>query len=207
MCRLALVGGFAGALISACGASGMRRSASPAVARASRLPADYLPLTVGPGRGYQPEARTGRVRAGQPVDGLTCRPAAGTRFGAHMEIFAHRHVVAIPAGIGVALPVTAVAGRISTGRCRYPVMTTDPSGVLAVQRTRRVTLGEVFDLWGQPLTRNDVAGFRGPLAVYVGTRRWHGDPRAIVLSRHERIVLELATRIPPHRAYVFPPGL
>ncbi len=185
----------------------MRLSARPAVARASRLPADYLPLTVGPGRAYQPGARTARVRAGQPVDGLTCGPAAGPRFGAHMEIFAHRHVVAIPAGIGVAPPLTAVAGRISTGRCRYPVMTADPSGVLAAQRGRRITLGEVFDLWGQPLTRNDVAGFRGPLTVYVGTRRRPGDPRAIVLSRHERIVLELATRIPPHRTYVFPPGL
>jgi hypothetical protein len=43
--------------------------------------------------------------------------------------------------------------------------------------------------------------------AYVDGRRWTADPRAILLVRHERIVLEIASRVPPHRVFLFPRGL
>jgi hypothetical protein len=192
-------------------ACGSVRPASTGTGTDRRLPADYLPLMVGSGRRYRPPATSARVRAAAPVGGLRCRRSAGPRFGAHLEIFVRQHVVAIPLGIGVTPPLTIVAARVRRGHCYYPIATTDPSGVLDVLSGARVTLGDVFDLWGQPLSGGVVAGFRAPagrsVIAYVGTRRWHGDPRSIPLGRHERVVLELLSRVPPHRAYVFPPGL
>jgi hypothetical protein len=41
----------------------------------------------------------------------------------------------------------------------------------------------------------------------VGGRPWRGDPNAIPLTRHAQIVLEIGPYIPPHRTYLFRPGL
>jgi hypothetical protein len=60
-------------------------------------------------------------------------------------------------------------------------------------------LGQLFDIWGQPLTTSNVAGFAGPTLFYVGTTLFSGDPRTIVLSNNEQITLEVGG------PYVFPP--
>jgi hypothetical protein len=153
-----------------------------------------------------------RVRAAAPIDGRHCSRRAGERFGAHLEVFAHQHVVAIPAGIGIAPPFALAAdARVLGGRCSYPATTTDPTGVIDVRKGARVTLGGLFDIWGQALGKRVVARFRAPagsmVLAYVDGRRWTADPRAILLVRHERIVLEIASRVPPHRVFLFPRGL
>jgi hypothetical protein len=199
--------GLAALVAGGCGSAGTPAPRHTTPARGAALPADYVPVGVGAGERYRPAPRPAAVSAGRPVDGMRCVAATGRRFGAHLEIFSHRHVVAIPTGLGARPPFTQAAGRIEHARCLYPASTFDPSGVLAITPGRPVTLGEVFDLWGQPLSRRAVATFRGPVLAYVGTRRWRGDPRAIRLARHTRVVLELASRLPPHRTYVFPPGL
>jgi hypothetical protein len=43
--------------------------------------------------------------------------------------------------------------------------------------------------------------------AYVGGERWRGDVRAIPLTRHAQIVLELGAYIPPHPRFLFPRGL
>jgi hypothetical protein len=195
-------------LAAACGAA--RSPSRPAPAR--KLPPDYLPLTLGAGPRYRPVPTSPRVRAGAPVDGLRCRRPFGKRFGAHLEVFAHQHVVAIPAGIGIASPRSrAIDASVLGGRCYYPATTTDPTGVIEVRRGARVTLGELFDIWGEPLGPMAVARFRAattaPVLAYVNGRRWSANPRAITLVRHELVVLEVASRVPPHRVYVFRRGL
>jgi len=195
-------------LIAACGAT-PHAARSPT---ATRLPPDYLPLTIGAGPRYRPAATSARVRAAAPIDGQSCSKRAGDRFGAHLEAFAHQHVVAIPAGIGVSPPLTLGSdARVLGGRCFYPATTTDPTGVIDVRRGARVTLGELFDIWGQALGRRVIARFRAPagsvVVAYVDGHRFTGDPRAILLVRHERIVLEVASRVPPHRVYLFPKGV
>lgn len=196
------------ALVAACGAA--PQPTRPLTSR--RLPPDYLPLTLGAGPRYRPAATSTRTRVGAPVDGLRCTRPFGKRFGAHLEVFAHRHVAAIPAGIGIASPlVGAIDASVLGGRCYYPATTTDPTGVIEVRRGARVTLGELFDVWGEPLGSRTVARFRaspGSLVIaYVNGRRWSANPRAIRLIRHELVVLEVASRVPPHRAYVFRRGL
>ncbi|HSO98754.1 MAG TPA: hypothetical protein VLP43_07365 [Solirubrobacteraceae bacterium] len=66
-------------------------------------------------------------------------------------------------------------------------------------------LGGLFALWGQPLGPRRLAGFDGPVAAYVGARRWQGDPAGIPLDPHAQIVLESGGYVPPHPRYLFPP--
>lgn len=202
--RVAMAGLIAAAmcLLAGCGTS------KPAAETPVKLPPDYVPIGVGRGPGYQPGPLSAQVRAGRPVDGLLCGQANPRRFGAHLEIFARNHVVAIPAGIGTRPPVRRENGRVTAGRCRYPLITADPTGVLEIAAGAKLTLGQLFDLWGQSLSRRRIGSFTAPEVVaYVGTQRWTGDPRAIPLSRHARVVLEIASHVLPHRVYLFPPGL
>jgi hypothetical protein len=97
------------------------------------------------------------------------------------------------------------------GRCSYPAKTVEPTGVIEVARTARLTLGQFFDLWGQPLSTTRLVGFRSRhgerLRAFVGGRPWSGDPRRIRLRRHAQIVLELGGFVPPHSSYLFRKGL
>jgi hypothetical protein len=198
----------AGLLLGGCGA--------PQLARP--LPADYVPVGVGPGADFRPRATTAAVRTGRPVDGVRCSAGPGPRYGAHLEIFVDDRVVAIPAGIGIEPPLRRdfAEERVLAGRCYYPAVTTDPTGTVELARGAPRTLGQLFAIWGQRLTRRRLGSFaitaRAPLVAYVGDQtvgvaRWPGNPAAIPLRRHTRIVLELRSRIPPHRTYAFPPGL
>jgi hypothetical protein len=200
---------LAATLLPGCGSS---RTSVVSRQPLRHLPADYVPMTVGPTAAYRPTPTTAAVRAGRPVDGLRCSRSPGPRFGAHLEIFAHQHVVAIPTGIGITPPVKLnPAARVQRGRCYYPVMSTDPTGVLEIRSGARLTLGSLFAVWGQPLSHHGAASFTLPrgqaVVAYVGTRRWTGDPRAIPLRHQTRVVLELQSHVPPHRTYDFPPGL
>jgi hypothetical protein len=93
------------------------------------------------------------------------------------------------------------------GGCAYPIVTREPTGVLEVAPGRERTLGDLFALWGQPLSRRRLAGFSGEVQAFVAAKRRRGDPRRIPLRRHAQIVLEVGGYIPPHRSYRFPPGL
>lgn len=121
-------------------------------------------------------------------------------------MFARRRVVAIPAGIGVAPPISRDGAYVRGGRCVYAARTREPTGLVEVDAP--VTLGELFAIWGQPLSPTRAAGFRAPdgqrVAAFVAGRRWHGDPRSVPLTRHAVVVLEVDGFVAPHRSYRFP---
>jgi hypothetical protein len=114
----------------------------------------------------------------------------------HLELFAGRKVVIVPAGIGV------------DSGCRYPLSTAGPDGVVTVSRGRALTLGDLFRVWGQPLGPRSLAGFtsRTPVRAYVAGRRVNGSVSAIRLTPHAEIVLELGGFVPPHPFFLFPGG-
>ena len=72
------------------------------------------------------------------------------------------------------------------------------------------TLGDLFEIWGQPLSARRLAGFRArrgdSLRAWVGGRPWRGDVSAIPLRRHAQIVVEIGGFVPPHASYRFPLG-
>jgi hypothetical protein len=78
--------------------------------------------------------------------------------------------------------------------------------VIEVARSARITVGDLFAVWGQPLSARRLAGFTGRVSAYVAGRRWHGDLRAIAVARHAQVVLEVGGYVPPHRFFVFGPG-
>jgi hypothetical protein len=164
--------------------------------------------SLGPTRAHRPPSLGNAAASGKPIAGLRCTRAARPRFGIHLELFAARRVVLVAPGIGIAPPRTRDGAYVRGGRCSYPLRTREPTGVIEVEGGARTkTLGDLFAVWGQPLSRRRMAGFRGGVSAYVGGRLRPGDPRTIPLTRHAQIVLEVDGYIPPHPRYHFPPGL
>jgi len=156
-----------------------------------------VPTPVGTGPRYRPPARS-------PAARLACRPAAPLNEGArvHVELFARRRVVVVPAAVGLERAHLRL-GRVVAARCRAPVWTLDPSGVVDYEGS--TTLGRLFRVWGQPLGPHRLASFRGAVSVYVrGTPR-RGNPRTLRLEPGAEIVLEVGGYVPPHRSFLFPP--
>jgi hypothetical protein len=167
------------------------------------------PVVTPIGRGPAFELGTGaRAHRGAPIAGLRCGRVAGGWRDAHVEVFARGRVLLLPPGIGVARPRQAAGAAIRRGRCSYPVRTTDPTGVVRYRPGRGLALGDLFAVWGQPLGRHRLCGFRSSAAVrvYVGGRRVAGAPATVPLRRHAEIVVEIGPYVPPHRAYVFAGG-
>jgi hypothetical protein len=173
----------------------------------SALPAGAPP--VGPGPRYRPPSLGSQARRAEPIAGMRCTQAgaAAPRFGAHLELFANRYVVTVPQGIGIAPPRSEDGAYVRGGRCEYPLRTREPTGVIELAAGTRATLGDLFAVWGQPLSRTRIAGFEGAVRAFVDGRPWRGDPRAIPLERHAQITLEVNGYVRPHADYRFPPGL
>jgi hypothetical protein len=165
---------------------------------------------IGTGSAYRPPPAGRLVAKGKPIGVARCTRAVRKRFGVHLEIFARRRDLVIPAGVGVAPPRVRDGAYIKNGSCWYPVRTLEPTGLIELDEGTRMTLGEFFAVWGQPLSTTRVVEFSAPsgqsVSAFVNGRRWRGDPSAIPLSRHAAIVLEVGGYFPPTRRYVFPPG-
>jgi hypothetical protein len=157
-------------------------------------PPPLYPWPIGAGARYHPAALTATVDRSRPVAGMTCGDE-GASFRVHLELFAGRRVVIVPAGIG-----------ISRRGCVYPVRTHAPTGVVEVMRGTRRTLGDLFAVWGRRLGRDGFLSFGGRVSAFVGGHRRSGDPRRIVLTPHEQIVLEVGGYVAPHATYLFPKG-
>ena len=100
---------------------------------------------------------------------------------------------------------------VRSGRCSYPVRTRQPTGVLEVTTGTRLTLGDLFAVWGRPLSRSRLVGYRARrgerIRAWVGGCPWTGSLGAIPLRRHAQIVLEGGGYVPPHATFRFPRGL
>ena len=149
------------------------------------------PWPIGPGPRYRPPAQQ---LDGRPVDVLRCSSRRSV-FQAHVEVFVNRRVVIIPSGIG------------RSAHCDYPIRTRSPIGVLDVARGQRMTIGDLFRLWGQPLARHRIASFHSkrPVRAYVAGRLVRGDAARVRLAPKAQIVIELGAYVPPHRSFLFPP--
>jgi hypothetical protein len=165
-----------------------------------------VPTPIGVSREYRLAPAGAAVREARPVGGLSCSRTSPLRFRAHVELFARKLVLLVPAGIGVAPPLRRHAAYVAGGRCLYPLRTREPTGVIEVASSRLLRLGDVFRVWGQPLSRHRIAGFRSAQSVlaFVNGRRFRGDPRAIPLRRHDEVVLEIGGYVAPHSSYLFP---
>jgi hypothetical protein len=183
--------GLALALAGCGSANPPRGNAVPAALAAQSRP-------IGAGAGFHP-------RASGPVLGA-CRPGLGHRTGVHVEVFAQDRVVLLAAGIGARPPLRHSEGRITGASCFGSLVTLEPTGVVLTRPGTRLTVGDLFRSWGQPLSAREILSFRGPVRTYVGGHPRPGPASSVPLTRHAEIVLEVGPYVPPHPSYHFPPG-
>ena len=162
-----------------------------------------VPTPIGTGPGYRLPAAPSSLARAEQVGRFRCDVGAGRRVRAHVELFANRRVLLLPAGIGMTPPLVREGALVARARCSYDVRTRAPTGIVEVVPGRGVTIGDLFRVWGQPLARDRIAGFRGCVRAYVAGSRWRGDVRAIPLRRYAQIVLEVGGYVPPHRFFLF----
>jgi hypothetical protein len=124
------------------------------------------------------------------IDGIACQFAEGQvqHYHAELYIYVNGRQVQVPEGIGI------------RQTCLYALHTHDASGLVHIESptARTYTLGNFFDIWGQPLSPTQLLGHPvdSTHALVVETFDAHGrptvvtgDPRKIVLTAHETIYL------------------
>lgn len=178
-------------IIAACACVGAAGAAAP------------IPTRIGAGLKYRLPAASPAVAHARPVGRFRCTSDEGARELAHVELFAGKLVLLLPAGIGMAPPLVRNGAYVTGARCSYEVRTSDPTGVVEFVPRVHPTIGDLFTLWGRSLSTHRIAGFRGAVAAWVGGKRWHGDVRAIPLRRHSEIVIEVGDYVPPHAFFLF----
>ncbi|MDR5739615.1 MULTISPECIES: hypothetical protein [unclassified Caballeronia] len=155
------------------------------------LAATPITLTYGGTVGslYWPDGSTSTGGKGSPVDGVICGSGMTETYHVHthLSIVYNGQARALPANIG--LP----------GSCNYELHTHDNTGIIHVETpyNKVFTLGQFFDIWGEPLTVTNVAGLSGDVVVYIrdngDIRRYMGDPRNIQLGSLREITLQVGT--------------
>jgi hypothetical protein len=138
-----------------------------------------------------PDGDTAAGGRGQPVDGLSCGPMDET-YHVHprLTIVHNGNLLIVPQDIGIP-------------SCAYSIHSHDRTGIIHVEAPkpdRRFTLGNYFDIWGQPLSPDNVAGIAGePVVVYIedggNLRRWMGDIRDIDLFTHRSITIQIGSAL------------
>jgi hypothetical protein len=136
----------------------------------------------------------------KPIDGIGCDVAEGATYHVHAHlaiVVGEKAVAGPPANTGIHIEHL----------CLYWLHTHDTSGIIHIEAPHRIspTLGNFFDIWGQPLSRQRVAdhvvGAGQALQVYVGPTLYSGNPRSIPLYEHTKVTLEIG---PP---FIDPPSV
>jgi hypothetical protein len=96
-----------------------------------------------------------------------------------------------PAGIGVS----------TLHLCSYWLHTSNDSGTIAIDARRHIvpTLGQFFDIWGQPLSLQHVWRYSasgGVTLAYVGAIPHTGDLRGIKLNNGTSVTIVVGVRYP-----------
>ena len=161
-----------------------------------------------------PAASAASKAMGQQVDGIECSSSEQTLFHihAHLTIFVDGARRQVPYGIGVpgAQTENTPAGPfVGSGSCFYWLHTHAADGIIHIESPvqRTYTLGDFFDIWAQPLSFAQVGDAKGPVVALYNGMRYEGNPRAIPLSAHAQIQLEVGRPLVAPDVITFPPGL
>lgn len=143
------------------------------------------------------DADTGSGGQGQAVDGIPCERGEQLAFHVHAHLFLLDDGVPQPISANVGIP-----GAPLLARCIYWLHTHDRTGAIHVEASgpRKFTLGQFFDIWGQPLSSTRVARIvvpPGQLTVFVDGHAYSGDPRQVELKAHTRVVIEIGKAVTP----------
>jgi hypothetical protein len=195
---VALQAGRSAALTGTTGTSASSTTTLPAVAiqpDPSTTPGpEGIPIPIGPELAGLATAGTGAT-----IDGLQCQTSEQTvsHEHTHVTIFVNGKAQAIPDGIGIPDPgaaQTADGPFVQTGTCFYWLHTHAKDGIIHIESPRaslHFTLGEFFDVWGQPLSTTQVGPAMGTVSAFLNGKPYPGNPRTIPLGDHSQIQLNV----------------
>ena len=160
-------------------------------------------------------ARPQLLANGQRIDGIACESATRVLFHihAHLTVFVDGLPQQVPAGIGIAPPLevdeTPVGAFVAGATCFMWLHTHSADGIIHTESPveRIYTLGNFFDIWGQPLSRQRVGPARGPVTAFFNGHIFQGNPREIPLLAHAQIQLDVGQPLVAPEHITFPPGL
>ena len=176
-----------------------------------KLGPELVPIPVAPPLGLP--ASTARVAKGEA--GIKCERNERLAFHVHVHLtaFVNGKPRRIPAGIGIWPTLQAQSGRVGQfavthGECLSWLATHFPDGIIHVEAPfkRSFTLGDFFDVWGQPLGSNVVGSAHGPVVAIVNGSVWTANPRLIPLSAHAQIQLEVGRPLVAPEKIKYPGG-
>jgi hypothetical protein len=141
---------------------------------------------------------------GEPVSGVGCIDEIDLHYHAHVSLFVEGERIALPPAIGIVDPVLE-NGFVESGTCFYWLHTHDATGLIHIEPPTDddLTLGQLFDVWGQTLSAHEVAGFEGTVSVFVDGERYEGDARDIVFTSRKHISLQVGRPLAPPPLYDF----
>ncbi|MDX3310603.1 hypothetical protein P1S61_16235 [Streptomyces sp. ME08-AFT2] len=161
-------------------------------------------------------ASTARQSTGDAVDGVVRSDSMEiTRhhIHAHLTIYVNGVQKTVPYGIGIVPPYSLQRGPdgatfVSGGKSFYFLHTHDETGIIHAESpsAQSYDLGDFFDVWKQPLTREQVGPAKGTVTIWVNGKKFSGNPRSIKLSEHEGIQLDIGKDMPYRAFTAWPPG-
>ncbi|MGH9079103.1 MAG: hypothetical protein ACRDYE_03290, partial [Acidimicrobiales bacterium] len=142
---------------------------------------------------------------GQTVDSIQCNSDEQVVYHVHthLAVYVEGALRPLPAGIGIVSPIaeqTTDGAFDAASRCYYWLHVHAQDGVIHIESPSQqsYTLGQFFDIWGQPLSTDQIGPVTGALTVFVNGEPYEGDPRAIPLGSHESIQVDVGTpQVPP----------
>jgi hypothetical protein len=214
MRRLALCAAVA-LLVAGCGSSSS--SLKPLSSLGQLQPApnpgkdgpELVPIPNAPALGLP--AATARVAKG--VDGIKCERNEPVVFHihTHLTVFVDGKPRLVPAGIGVWPPLEKQSGKLgqfvlTQNECLSWLVTRFADGIIHIEAPvkRSFTLGEFFDVWGQPLGPNVAGSAHGRVTAIVDGKVWTANPRDIPLREHTQIQLEVGRPLVAPETITFP---
>ena len=174
---------------------------APAPSPTPPLAAQKTPLNGTPlGVTTWPDGDTASGGQGSPVGPVDCATSQTYHIHAHLSIFHNGTQLAVPSHIGI----------VASPACTYDTHTHDSSGVLHVETgaapAQPFTLGNVFQVWGEPLANDNVAGMTdGPIVAYINDDgnvvQWSGNLADIPLMAHREITIQIGTPLASLQTY------
>jgi hypothetical protein len=147
-----------------------------------------------------PLAPAGFLRPGGEVDGIHCSTQEKFLFHVHgrLTVFIDGKPRQIPAAIGIAPPLGIDHKPngmffVNNGDCFAWLHTHTPDGIIHIESPirRQFTLGDFFDVWGQPLGPDQVGPYHGRVTAFFNGKRYLGNPRDIPIGGHTEVQLDL----------------
>ena len=190
---VAVIGGSSSRPTGPVGPEGVPLETGPALAPAGALPAAQ-------GAGFAVQC------------GATEQVA--THIHSHLAVFVNGQPRSIPLGVGFTGQVQVQStphGPFANGTsgCLYWLHTHAADGIVHVEAPagRTFVLGQLFGIWGQPLTATHVGPATGTVTAYVNGQRWSGAIENIPFQSHEAIQLDVGTPLVPPQPVNFPSSL